>query len=560
MAVLAGCGLIYEYLLSHYAARVLGAVESTIFAMIGIMIVSMGIGSFAAKLLKQPYTSFAWLELLIALIGLTSILIIASIFSLVNTFPQIIADTYGLPPDLAPSGGMIDLFNQFATVSPYIMGFILGFLIGIEIPLIARIREDLYRKHLRDNAGTIYGADYIGAGIGAAIWVLFMLSLEVTTAAVFTAAANLIAGLVFFFRYQKKIRFSAAFLLCHLILIALALNIFSQGNEWEKSLEATLYKDKVIYSTNTTYQHITVTERVMNPHQPPVYALYINGRTQFSSIDENIYHEMLVHPAMLGSAQHKNILVIGGGDGLAVREILKWDPESITLLELDKAIVEFFSVEKFDEESGKIINKPLIALNQNALNSEKLNIEYGDAFITIDKLLKQNKLFDTIVIDLPDPSHPDLNKLYSRRFYEKVSYLLMGDGVMVVQSTSPFHAKPAFLSIGKTLKAAGLLHVEQYRQNVPSFGEWGWSIASKNGKSPLSRIKNSPLLPVDATWANLELIKAAFHFPNNYFSNLHKIEINTVNNHQLYQYHQKAWQQEQGIFQTNMSNEQRIIK
>ena len=549
MGVLAGCGLIYEYLLSHYAARVLGAVETTIFAMIGIMIVSMGLGSFAAKILKNPFTNFAWLELLIAFLGISSVLIIASTFAFANRFPQIIADTYGLPPDLNPEGGFFLLLQQIASISPYFMGFLLGFLIGMEIPLIARIREKIYERHISNNVGTVYGADYIGAGIGAAIWVLFMLSLEITTAAVLTASANLLAGLVFYVRYHQKIKFSPAFLLSQLILVALALNIYNNGSKWDANLEATLYKDKVIYSEHTPFQHLTVTERVMNPNAPPIYSLFINGRTQFSSFDEEIYHEMLVHPAMAASAKHDNILIIGGGDGLALREVLKWQPKHITMLELDPAIIRLFSEEIFDESTGTIINKPLLELNQHALKDKRLSILYGDAFLSVDKLLQQHTMFDSIIIDLPDPNHPDLNKLYAKRFYEKIKYLLDGGGTMVVQSTSPYHAKNAFLSIGKTVKAAGFMHVEQFHQNVPSFGEWGWTIATNNGESALTRLHSIKQIPVDTRWLTLELVRSAFEFPRHYFSTLPEIKINTLGNHALYQYHQKAWQQEQGIYQ-----------
>ena len=550
MAVLAGCGLIYEYLLSHYAARVLGAVENTIFAMIGIMIVSMGLGAFAAKKLKDPFSSFAWLELAIALLGLSAVFLIALTFSLANTFPQIIAETYGLPPDLQPQGGLLQFFNSIAKFSPYFMGFVLGFLIGIEIPLIAKIREEIYNVHLSNNAGTVYGADYIGAGIGAAIWVLFMLSMEISTAAAATASANLFAGLLFYFRYQKKIRYSPLFLLCHLMLIAVTLVVFKHGHEWEITLENTLYKDDVIYSTHTKYQHVTVTQRVMDPSKAPIYSLFINGRTQFTSIDEAIYHEMLVHPAMAASAKHDNILIVGGGDGLAAREVLKWNPKTVTLLDLDKAVIDFFKEEKFDEDLGIIINSALLQLNQHALTDPRLKIEIGDAFNKIDDLLQQQKIYDTIIVDLPDPNHPDLNKLYSDRFYQKLSLLLAGDGAMVVQSTSPYHAQEAFLSIGKTIKAAGLLHVEQYHTNVPSFGEWGWTIATKIGKSSLARLKSIKTLPIKTQWLSIDLAKAAFYFPNNYFAELTNIKINTLGSHTLYHYHQQAWQKEQGIYKT----------
>ena len=118
MAILAACGLIYEYLLSHYAGRILGVVESTIYAMIGLMIVSMGVGSFAAKLLKDPFTSFAWLEALIALVGVTCILIIALAVSASAILPDVIAEVFNLPPDLVPSGGMLITLHNIAFFSP----------------------------------------------------------------------------------------------------------------------------------------------------------------------------------------------------------------------------------------------------------------------------------------------------------------------------------------------------------------------------------------------------------------------------------------------------------
>ncbi|HFE37652.1 MAG TPA: spermidine synthase, partial [Gammaproteobacteria bacterium] len=327
--------------------------------------------------------------------------------------------------------------------------------------------------------------------------------------------------------------------------------IFQHGQKWELALENMLYKDKVIYSAHTQYQHITVTQRIIDPTKTPIYSLFINGRTQFSSSDEAIYHEMLVHPAMAASGKHKNILIIGGGDGLAAREVLKWNPETVTLVDLDPAVINFFSKEQFDETRGIIINAPLLKLNQNALTDPRLHIIIGDAFNKINDLLKKQLLYDTIIVDLPDPSHPDLNKLYSDRFYQKLSLLLSGDGAMVIQSTSPYHAKKAFISIGKTVKAAGLRHVEQYHTNVPSFGDWGWTIATKNGKSPLNRLKTRDTTPFNdlaMRWLTKELAIAAFQFPKTFFSKQQFVKINTLGSHILYNYHQQAWQKEQDSY------------
>ena len=151
MGVLAACGLIYEYLLSHYAGRIIGAVETAIYTLIGLMIVSMGLGAFAAKLIKDPFTGFAWLESLIAICGVSCILLIATFVGFSAVLPQVIAQTFALPPDLVPSGGVLDLLHEIATLSPYFFGVLIGFLIGMEIPLIARVRERVYGEHLEHN-------------------------------------------------------------------------------------------------------------------------------------------------------------------------------------------------------------------------------------------------------------------------------------------------------------------------------------------------------------------------------------------------------------------------
>jgi len=546
MGILAGCGLIYEYLLSHYAGRVLGAVEQVIFAMIGIMIVSMGFGAFAARVIKSHFTAFAWLELIIAFTGATAVLVLASITALANLLPQILMTTFQLPPDLIPKGGMITWAHNIASVMPYVAGFILGFMIGMEIPLIASIRESIYGEHIQHNTGSIYGADYIGAGIGAGLWVLFMLSLPPTTASIITASVNLFVGLVFYAVYRKHIRFGILIVTAHMGLIAVLVVIAINGTDWDKAMEDILYKDKVIFSYDTQYQHVTITERIMDPAKPKIVSMFINGRSQFASNDEQIYHSMLVAPVMLASARHDNVLIIGGGDGLALREVLRWQPLSVDLVDLDKVIVEFFSKPVFDD--GVQINQVLIELNDRAFSDPRVHTHFGDAFIKVDELIQQGYRYDTIIVDLPDPSHPDLNKLYSARFYAKLKSLLTGDGAMVVQSTSPYHAKNTFLSIGKTVKFAGFLHVEQYHHNVPSFGEWGWTIATKNGVSAKARISNVDKLEVDDGWSTKGVLLAAFEFNKHFFDGLNSIKINRINDQAVYQYHLSDWEKQQGIY------------
>jgi len=548
MAVLAGCGLIYEYLLSHYAGRVLGAIETVIFSMIGVMIVSMGVGAFLARYIKCHFTAFAWLELAIALLGSTSVLFISSIFAFTYSLPSVIGSTFGMPPDLFPKGGLIGDLITISGYFPYIMGLILGIMIGIEIPLIARVRESLYGEHVEHNTGDIYGMDYIGAGVGAALWVIFLISIEPMLAAAITATANVVIGLLFYFLYYNRIKAKELLLLGYVLTGSVIFTVAVYGPGWDAAMEEILYQDKVVHHIDTKYQRIVLTERIMDPSKPAVVNFYINGRTQFSGNDEFIYHSMLTYPALAASARQQKVLVIGGGDGLAVRDILRWNPEEITLIDLDPMIVQYFS-EPF-EKNGEVINNQVLELNGHSFADKRVKTIFGDAFKEVDSLLQNNETFDTIIVDLPDPSHPDLNKLYSTRFYAKLHALLVGDGVMSVQSTSPYHAKDTFVSIGKTVKYAGFANVEQYHHNVPSFGEWGWTIATKVGLPASERLKRLDMLSVDDGWITKGKLVGAFEFGKGFYSDIESIKINRLGSGIVYQYHLKDWQYSQGVFKT----------
>ena len=545
MMVLAGCGMIYEFLLSHYAARVLGATEVAIFGVFTVMIASMGIGSFAAGRIKCAFTGFAWLELCIGMVGSTAILLIAGIITFTSILPSLIAATYNLP-GITPNGGVINYLQTAAQGMPYFAAFVLGTMIGAEIPLIARVREQIYGMHLQNNTGTIYGADYIGAGIGALFFVGWLLTMETTTAAIVAASANIAAGLFFFFRYRSHIRWNKLLLTGHFFAIIVVLIMGINGAHWEITLEDMLYKDKVIYSMHTRYQRVVVTKRIMDPRKAPVYSLHINGHTQFSSFDEKIYHSMLVYPAMAASARHNSVLVVGGGDGLAVREILKWNPKRVVLLDLDKAIIDFFTYPF--KRDGEVINAPLLKLNNWSFSDDCVDVRIGDAFLSVDKLLANQEIFDTIIVDLPDPNHPDLNKLYSSRFYAKLKYLLAGDGAISVQSTSPYHAPEAFMSIGKTMKHAGFTNVDQYHANVPSFGEWGWTIATPTGGSAKHRLDRLDKLPLDDGWMTREVMLGAFAFHKGFYDKAKDILVNRINSNVLYDYYRLGWDRENGVF------------
>ncbi|NRA77761.1 MAG: polyamine aminopropyltransferase [Pseudoalteromonas sp.] len=548
MAVLAGCGLIYEYLLSHYAGRVLGSVESAIYAMIGTMIVAMGIGAFLARWFKDAFTAFAWLESIIALVGMGCILAIASVIAVSYSLPHIFSEIFNLPADTVLNGYVFEKLQEWSRFLPYVFGLLLGLLIGMEIPLIARIRQQVYGRFLENNAGTIYGADYIGAGVGAAIWVSIMLAMPIMQAAAWTALFNIIAGLVFLWRYHQHVRFAKLLLVCHLLLLVFFAFVLVLGTSWMKNLSNVLYKDKVIYSQATKYQHLVLTERLSRNQPNAITDLYLNGRLQFSSVDEQIYHSMLVYPAMLASNRHDRVLIIGGGDGLALRDVLKWPVEHVTLVDLDGQLLNLFGNDVGDYDAPEEIRTRLTALNKHSMSDPRADIRIADAFLEVEAMLAKGERFDTILIDLPDPNHPDLNKMYSDYFYNHVRQLLAPDGAVAVQSTSPYHAKKAFLSIAKTMKAAGFGYVEQYQQNIPSFGQWGWTIATTAGKSASQRIRETNELPVPSRWVSKEYLLASFVFPNHFFEQVNTIEVNRLGSGTLYDYYRQAWQVETELY------------
>ena len=545
MGVVAGCGLIYEYLMAHYAGRILGAVEPTIYAMIGLMIVAMGLGAFAAKWVSSIFRGFAWLEVSIGLIGGFSVLVLSATVAFAYAMPEWLRGVYNVDAGVVLDGGLFAALKSLAGALPFVLGFILGLLIGMEIPLIARVRERVHDRHLPHNLGTMYGADYIGAGIGAAIWVLVCLKMPIVYAAVGTATANVIAGVVFLIVYRREIRPAVALWVGHGALAVLLVVLAAFGTRWISDLSDSLFRDRVVYHLQTPYQNIVLTKRHVAGGRPDILSLYINGRLQFASNDERIYHAHLTTPAMLAAYRTERVLVLGGGDGLALRDLLRWSPESVTLIDIDPAMLGLFS--GTDVDAPDWLSRTLVELNERAFDDPRVTVTRGDAFIEVERLSATDERFDVVIIDLPDPNHPDLNRLYSDYFYARVRAIMSSDGAIAVQSTSPYHAKEAFLSIGRTLEHAGFA-VSPYHANVPSFGEWGWMLGTVMGKSGRERMAALDIGVTPDGWLDGPGIDAAFRFPPRFFDEVPDIGINRLGSHTVFNYHQQAWESRQGAF------------
>ncbi len=217
--------------------------------------------------------------------------------------------------------------------------------------------------------------------------------------------------------------------------------------------------------------------------------LYLDKQLQFSSVDEQIYHEALVHPIMSKVIDPKRVLILGGGDGLALREVLKYETVlHVDLVDLDEAMINMAR------------NVPeIVSLNNNAFLDSRVNVHVCDAK---EFLNSPSSLYDVIIIDFPDPATEILSTLYTSELFARIATFLTEDGVFVCQSNSPADAPLVYWSIGNTIEHAGLT-VKSYHTIVPSFGtDWGFHIAA-NSAYVLDQIEQLYVVPTPRTLPSL---------------------------------------------------------
>lgn len=497
MLLTGAAGLIYEYVLSTVFSYMLGSSIEQFSITIGIMFVMMGVGGLVQPRLRGPLPAyFVMAELMLVLLG-------------------------GFAP-IVLQWAFADIQADFAWVKIIYPGLI-GLLIGVEIPLAMRINER-FTSNLSNNIAGTWAWDYIGGALGVVAWLwLLHRFTPLTHISFWVAGVNLavaILSVVFFWKHGLLgRRFKVMAPVAVLAVIAGLIGGVSNVDVWSSIISQKLYDNPIVFHTMTKYQDIVITKGV-HPTNPldKNYELFLNGNKQFSSVDEAIYHEHLVHPAMNLAASRSNVLVLGGGDGMAVRELLKYqDVQSITLVDLDPEMIRLASTNPIMKrlngnsfgdarvhgpaspgvtdtgrkrdvrmdtgETAKVEcnNAPDDGDTVNGCYNQPVTKKTASVNIyTIDAdrfISEPRQPYDVVIVDLPDPNSVELAKLYSKEFYEKVRRVLSPDGIVVVQATSPYHAKATYLCIMRTMAAAGL-GVVPYHTNVPSFGDWGWVIGS----------------------------------------------------------------------------------
>ena len=457
--LIAACGLIYELIAGTLASYLLGDSVLQFSTIIGCYLFAMGIGSALSRFLDRGLAyRFVWIELLLGVVGGFSSALLFLAFAYTQGFQLLM----------------------------YALVIVIGLLVGLEIPLLMRIVRGRY--HFRDVVAHVLTFDYLGA-LGASLLfpILLVPYFGLVRSAMLFGIINVAVALWGTFLFANQIaKASTLRVVCLVVLVGLGVGL-AEAKHITMAAEDNIYADEIILARDTRYQHIVLTRFKDD------IRLFLNSHLQFSSRDEYRYHEALVHPGLSAIPAPRRVLVLGGGDGLAVREILKYPQvETVTLVDLDPEMTRLFS------------SYPMLtALNQKSFSSPKVHIVNADAFPWVDA---NRESFDFIAIDFPDPTNYSLGKLYTTTFYKAAARHLSAQGLMVVQSTSPMFARDSYWCIAETIKQAGL-RIFPYHVYVPSFGEWGFVIAGyRDYQQPTS-------LPSGLRFMDVTGLSALFQFP-----------------------------------------------
>ncbi len=483
--LIAACGLIYELIAGTLASYLLGDSVLQFSTVIGSYLFAMGIGSWLSRFLTRGLVArFIAIELMVGLVGGFSSALLFLGFAYGTAFR----------------------FQLYALV------IVIGILVGLEIPLLMRILKD--RFVFRDLVAHVLTFDYLGA-LGASLLFPLVLvpKLGLVRAAMLFGIVNAAVALWSTFLFADQLVRTAGLRAAGVAVLATLGCGMAFANRITIAAENNIYADEVIFARDTRYQRIVLTKWKDD------IRLFLSSHLQFSSRDEYRYHEALVHPGLAAVPGAQRVLVLGGGDGLAVREILKYPGvRSITLVDLDPEMTRLFSTHPM-----------LTPLNDGSLKAPRVHIVNADAFPWLEN---EAGLFDFVVVDFPDPTNFSLGKLYTTTFYRLLARHLTPRGFAAIQSTSPLFARRSYWCIVETLKQAGL-EVYPYHAYVPSFGEWGFALAGPGPYRPPARLPGGLRFLTPATVPQL------FDFPNDMAAVA--VEPNRLNDQVLVRYYDHEW-------------------
>ncbi|WP_445398526.1 polyamine aminopropyltransferase [Streptomyces sp. LE64] len=436
--ICAACGLTYELALTALGSYLIGNSVTQTSVVLSVMVFAMGIGSLAAKpLQKRAAGGFALVEGALALVGGLSVLVLYVSFAWLRIYMPAMV----------------------------VVSFVVGLLIGAEIPLLMTLLQRIRRQEAGSAVADMFAVDYIGALVGGLAFPFLLLpAFGQLQGALVVGAVNATAGVVvvlWIFRHEMRRVVRLGLLTGMTAVLAVLATVYVLADDIEVGARQQLYRDPIVHAETTPYQDIVITRSRAFTGAPDT-RLFLNGDLQFSSVDEYRYHEALVHPGL--SKKRSSVLILGGGDALALREVLRYeDVREVTLVDLDPAMTRL--ARSFP---------PLVDLNERALDDPRVTAVHADAFTWLRDATRR---YDAVLIDFPDPDTASLAKLYSVEFYHLLGRVLTPQSQVLVQGGSPFFAPKTYWSIGETITEAGYA-VTPYQVDVPSFGNWGFFLAA----------------------------------------------------------------------------------
>jgi len=486
--VASSAALVFELLAGTVASYLLGDTVTQLATVTGVFLTCLGIGAWLSRhVTLRPADRFLHCQLASALTG-------------------------GLSAPI-----LFLAFARTTLVQPIMYGLVglTGVLTGAEIPLVLRVLRR--RSSFRELTSRMLTVDYAGALIGSLVFGLVALpQLGMVRAGVVAGLVSATCALWGTWAFGASLGEAAA-VRARAVAVILVLTVaLLLSTKLSALADDSVFSEPVVFAERSLYQRIVVTRGHGGMN------LFLDNNLQFSSVDEYRYHEALVHPAFAAAPRHAKVLVLGGGDGLAAREILKYpDVESVTLVDLDPAMTGLSRVVPW-----------LAVLNHRSFDDPRVHVVNDDAMVWLAESAAALGRFDIAVVDFPDPNNFALGKLYTARFYKLLRARLADDGVAVVQSTSPLAARKSFWCVTRTLEAAGFV-VRPYHALVPSFGEWGYTLVSSRPFAPFAP------LPKGLSYLTDEILPQLFVLSPDMTAV--PVEVNHLNNQVLVHYYEEEW-------------------
>lgn len=435
--VCAACGLVYELELVAVASSLVGDSVTQASVVLSVMVFAMGVGSLLAKRLPcHAAAGFGYVEALLALVGGGSAMALYACFAWLGE----------------------------ARIALVVISFTIGVLVGAEMPLLMTLIQRIRRQDAGGALADLFAADYVGALVGGLTFPFLLLPLlGQLTGALLTGVVNVLAGglvVQWLFRHELPPRVRRHLLSASGGTLALLLAGSAFVAPFEGAARRAVYGGDIRVAVRTDEQELVLTGGATRTEWSDAGELrfFQDGRLSVRGRQAHAANRAFVRPAMAGP--HARVLVLGGGDGLALREVLRRPGvERVTLVDQDPGVARLAR-----RDPG------LRALNDGALDDPRVRVESADPF----RWLRQRagsgprgpagtgptraggRGYDVIVAALPEPRVAAGAKLYSQEFYGLAARALNHQGRLAVR-TGPPGARPRdFWTVDATLRAAGL--------------------------------------------------------------------------------------------------------